>query len=193
MQYFDCNKYCTTGQDIDEFDCRIGSSCSWSTGSGRGSCFCPYKCSDEDQREESLRNQFLSLCPKHPDVFAYPGPCAGLNEGNFSDNIDEYNFYSGWECGVFGNGYDSNGTIYQFFSNGYSSTSAESVNLKTFNGTENVTYTSSLTQKCHDSAVYIGDRTYDFSEEECFVCMKLIPPVPLPEGEHNCTLDDDFC
>jgi len=162
-QFFDCAEKCTSGKDINEFRCRAGSSCAWSTGDGSGNCECPDKCNDDDQREDSMRELFVSQCPQQ-DSWDFPGSCA--------ETVGE----EGWECGVLGNGYRVDpGFVYQYFTNGYSSSSVNNLELKNHTSGENVTFTNELAQDCYDSGSYNGDRSYSYSVKKCFVCMKQIP------------------
>ena len=85
FQFFDCADECTTGRDINELACRLGSNCAWNTGSGLGGCDCPDKCTGEDQREDSMRKQFMEACPQR-DLWTFPRPCAD-------------SFGEDWECG----------------------------------------------------------------------------------------------
>merc|ERR1712217_283411 len=156
-QAFDCKDECTTGQDIDSFRCRFGSHCSWSSGSGRGSCFCPDKCTDEDQREDSKRALFMEECPPNGSAWEFPGPCVQ----NFGDE---------WRCGFIGD----HDQIYQYSANGYSSTNVNSVYLKSFEG-EDVSYTPQLVDDCLETATYNGDQTYSYSPEACLFCYSLAP------------------
>ena len=155
VQFFDCADFCTSGRDINELMCRLGSTCAWNTGNGLGGCDCPDKCTDADQREDSIRDQFISTCPRNDDERGHPGPCA--------ERLGE-----DWECGFLNYGAEFGSFISQFTENGSVNHLPDKA-MQTFNG-ENIIDFESAAKDCLDSAVYNGDQTYTYSIDECFIC-----------------------
>ena len=153
----------------------MGSTCAWNTGTGLGGCDCPDKCSDDDQREDSMREQFIEACPRNDDGWEFPGPCAD-------------SFGEDWECGFLNYGETFGSRISQFTESGVSWFSPEG-GVKTFDG-ENITDFEIAAKECYDLAIYNGDQTYTFPEDKCIICYEEIPFNST--NSTNQTLGDDF-
>ena len=175
FQICDCADYCTISLDINELTCRLWSTCAWNTGTGLGGCESSSLCTDEEQREESIREQFMEAFPLSDDYgWEFPGPCAD-------------SFGEDWEYGLLNYGETSGSYISQWTEDGNIYNSPDKA-MRTFDG-ENRTDFESAAKECFDSATYNGDRTYTYSKEKCYICLE---QIPFFFNSTNQILDDDY-
>jgi len=169
VQAFECGDYCTSGQDVNTARCRAGAVCSISTGDGKGRCECPSGCTDDYQRRKSRNDQYrLEQCNPGPcrESFGPDWSCVMLAGERilqyYGDDIDDINHYSTryidrvYSMGIWIDHDDDSVGIRA---------------IKTFDGIDlDGDEVAELAQVCDESAEYVGDQKYNFSEN-CFVCM----------------------